>query len=98
MNNEEEIDLKIKEMYLSIIKGNILRLYIHCLEKKDRKTANVIMETPNNLIDRYMNKDMDFLFNKTMLDHNKMMIEGIIKEYSDIKKYLDKNKLTNSII
>ena len=95
MNNEEEIDLKIKDMYLSIIKGNILRLYIHCLEKKDRKTANVIMETPNNLIDRYMNKDMDFLFNKTMLNHNKMTIEQIIKEYSDIKGFLDKKENEN---
>jgi hypothetical protein len=86
MNNEKEIDINIKKTYISIIRDNVLRLHLHSLTIKERKTANAIMKSgKNNVIDRFMNNEMDYFYNNVVLEQSKNSFKEIIKQFLDKK-------------
>ncbi|CAC9657600.1 hypothetical protein [uncultured Gammaproteobacteria bacterium] len=82
-----KVDINIKKMYLNSIKNNVLRLYLHSLTDEEMLAASDIMKSgKNNVIDRFMDNEIDYHYNDVVLEQSKMSFKEIIKEYLDKKE------------
>jgi hypothetical protein len=69
------------------IKNNLLRLFLHSLTVEESLAASAIMKSgKNNVIDRFMDEEMDYRYNDISLEQSKMSFKEIIKEYLDKKE------------
>ncbi len=81
------IKIKMENEKEEEIKNNLLRLFLHSLTVEERLTASTIMKSgKNNVIDRFMDEEMDYRYNDISLEQSKMSFKEIIKEYLDKKE------------
>ena len=79
--------IKIKMENEKEIKNNLLRLFLHSLTDEERLAASTIMKSgKNNVIDRFMDEEMDYRYNDITLEQSKMSFKEIFKEYLDKKE------------
>jgi hypothetical protein len=81
------IKIKMENEKEEEIKNNLLRLFLHSLTDEERLAASAIMKSgKNNVIDRFMDEEMDYRYNDISLEQSKMSFKEIIKEYLDKKE------------
>ncbi|CAC9628000.1 hypothetical protein [uncultured Gammaproteobacteria bacterium] len=81
------IKIKMENEKEEEIKNNLLRLFLHSLTDEERLAASTIMKSgKNNVIDRFMDEEMDYRYNDITLEQSKMSFKEIIKEYLDKKE------------
>jgi hypothetical protein len=81
------IKIKMENEKEEEIKNNLLRLFLHSLTDEERLAASTIMKSgKKNVIDRFMDEEMDYRYNDISLEQSKMSFKEIIKEYLDKKE------------
>jgi hypothetical protein len=81
------IKIKMENEKEEEIKNNLLRLFLHSLTDEERLAASTIMKSgKNNVIDRFMDEEMDYRYNDISLEQSKMSFKEIIKEYLNKKE------------
>jgi hypothetical protein len=81
------IKIKMENEKEEEIKNNLLRLFLHSLTVEESLAASAIMKSgKNNVIDRFMDEEMDYRYNDITLEQSKMSFKEIIKEYLDKKE------------
>ena len=81
------IKIKMENEKEEEIKNNLLRLFLHSLTDEERLAASTIMKSgKNNVIDRFMDEEMEYRYNDISLEQSKMSFKEIIKEYLDKKE------------